>query len=173
MTTQQLSCLCHLNIHSTSYKRTVCLYSKGNYDTLSENITNHIIKYGKNGIFPECWKFSYVIPIPKTGDENDPSNHRPISLLNPLGKVMERIIFKHIYSYLHSNDLIYRNQSGFLPGHSTIFQLTDIYHSICNTFDNNQFSCMVFCDISKAFDCVWHKGLTFILKQYGISNDLL
>ena len=74
--------------------------------------------------------------------------HRPISLLNTLGKVMERIIFKHIYNYLLSNDLIYRNQSGFLPGHST-FQLIDIYLSICNTFDNNQFSCMVFCDISK------------------------
>ena len=109
----------------------------------------------------------------KKGDANDPSNHRPISLLNPLGKVMERLVFKHIYNHMHTNNLLYRYQSGFLPGHSTTFQLIDIYHSICNTFDNNQFSCMVFCDISKAFDRVWHEGLIFKLKQYGISNNLL
>ena len=125
------------------------------------------------GTFPDGWKYSYVIPIPKKGDSNDPSNHRPISLLNPLDKVMERIVFKHIYNHMYTNDLLYRYQSGFLPGHSTTFQLIDIYHSICNAFDNNQFSCMVFCDISKAFDRVWHQGLIFKLKQYGISNDLL
>ena len=67
----------------------------------------------------------------------------------------------------------YKYQSGFVPNHSTTFQLIDIYHQICRTFDNHQYSCMVFFDISKAFDRLWHKGLLFKLKQNGINGKLL
>ncbi|MCG7878111.1 MAG: reverse transcriptase family protein [Candidatus Thiodiazotropha endolucinida] len=86
---------------------------------------------------------------------------------------MERVVFKHLYNYLKDNTLLYKYQSGFIPGHSTTFQLVDIYHHICQTFDNKQISCMVFCDISKVFDRVWHKGLLFKLEQNGIEGALL
>ena len=51
--------------------------------------------------------------------------------------------------------------------------MLDIYHNICQTFDAKQYSCIVFADISKAFDRVWHKGLLFKLKQLGINGSLL
>ena len=125
------------------------------------------------GKFSEIWKFSNVIPLPKKGDNSDPSSFLPVSLLSNVGKLQERIAFKNIYNFLNANDLLYKYQSGFLPNHSTTFQLIDIYHHICQTFDNNQFSCMVFCDVSKAFDRVWHKGLILKLKQVGIEGELL
>ena len=50
--------------------------------------------------------------------------------LKYVGKLMERVIFKHMYNFLHVNDLIYKNHSGFLPGHSTVYQLLDIYHQM-------------------------------------------
>ena len=90
-----------------------------------------------------------------------------------VGKLQERIVFKHIHNFLIENDLIYKYQSGFLPKHSTTFQLIDIYHHICQAIDNNQYACMVFLDVSKAFDRVWHRGLIFKLRQYGIDGDLL
>ena len=136
------------------------------------------------GVFANSLKVWNVLPLYKKDDKSLPSNYRPISLLSNIGKLQERIIFKHIYNHLHENILFYKYQSGFLPNHSTTYQRIDIYHHICQTFDNDQFSCMFFCDVSKAFDRVWHKGLifngfgtmtatTFKLKQYGICGSLL
>ena len=125
------------------------------------------------GVFADSLKESNVVPLFKKDDKSLPSSYKPISLLSNIGKLQERIAFKHIYNHFHVNQLLYKYQSGFLPNHSTTYQLIDIYHHICQTFDNDQFSCMVFCDVSKAFDRVWHKGLIFKLKQYGINGSLL
>ena len=125
------------------------------------------------GIFPDIWKLANVFPIFKKGDKWEPSNHRPVALLSCIGKLKERIVFKNMYNFLIDNNLLYKYQSGFLPHHSTVFQLIDIFHNICQAFDNSMFSCIVFCDVSKAFHRVWHKGLLFKLRQNGINGKLL
>ena len=127
----------------------------------------------QENIYPDCWKDSHVMPLFKKSDKNIVSNYRPISLISCVGKVMERVIFKYTYNYLHANNLIYHKQSGFLPGHSTVYQLTDIYNQICSAFDERKSTCIIFCDISKAFDRVWHSGLIFKLSQYGIDGNIL
>ncbi|MCG8048754.1 MAG: endonuclease/exonuclease/phosphatase family protein [Candidatus Thiodiazotropha taylori] len=127
----------------------------------------------REGVFGNIWKGSHVLPLPKKGDLTKVTNFRPVSLLSGVGKLQERIVHKNIYNFLHANNLLYKYQSGFLPNHSTTYQLVDIYQHICQTFDNNQYSCMIFCDVSKAFDRVWHKGLIFKLKQHGINGHLL
>ena len=66
--------------------------------------------------FPVLWKTAHVMPIFKKGDKSQPSNYRPISLVSCVGKVFERVIFKHVYNHLNSNSLIYQYQSGFLLG---------------------------------------------------------
>ncbi|MCG7879943.1 MAG: reverse transcriptase domain-containing protein [Candidatus Thiodiazotropha endolucinida] len=127
----------------------------------------------REGVFGDIWKGSHVLPLPKKGDLTKVTNYRPVSLLSGIGKLLERIVHKNIYNFLHENNLLYKYQSGFLPNHSTTYQLVDIYQHICQTFENNQFSCMIFCDVSKAFDRVWHQGLIFKLKQHGINGQLL
>ncbi|PJE78143.1 hypothetical protein CI610_02928 [invertebrate metagenome] len=124
-------------------------------------------------IFPNIWKTAKVMPLFKKGDRHSISNYRPISLLSTVGKVLERVIFKHLYNYFFENALFYRFQAGFMPGNSAVYQLIEIYHNICLNLEEKKHTCMIFCDISKAFDRVWHKGLLTKLKSYGISGNLL
>ena len=75
------------------------------------------------------------------------------------------------FTLFHSNHLISTNQSGFKPGDSRINQVLTITHGIYASFDEGYEVRGVFFDISKAFK-VWHEGLIFQLKQYGISGKL-
>ena len=119
---------------------------------------------------PLKWKESITNPLFKKGQKSIASNYRPIFPLGCIGKLMERCIYKHVYNYLHSNNLLYEKQSGFLRGHSTVHHLLETYHQIVSSLDAKQNLCMIFCDISKAFDRVWYKGLLFKLRQLGISE---
>ncbi|MEW8545561.1 MAG: reverse transcriptase family protein [Candidatus Thiodiazotropha sp.] len=127
-----------------------------------------------NGYFPKPWKDANVTPVDKKKDDKSlPSNYRPISLLNQISKVMERCVHKQIYNYINTNHLITPLQSGFIPGDSTTFQLLHTYHCFCEAVDSGKEVRVVFCDISKAFDRVWHKGLLHKLSSVGISGNLL
>ena len=83
-------------------------------------------------------------------------------------------MFDAIYEVLCENQLLTPNQSGFRPGDSTINQLLSITHKIYSPFEEfpSRESWAVFLDISKAFHKVWHDGLLFKLKSYGISGCL-
>ena len=127
----------------------------------------------RTGNFPACWKVSHVCPIHKNGDRSVPSNYRPVSLLCTPEKSFERAVFKHFYNHLHNNNILTSLQSGFIPGDSTVNQLTYLYNTFCQALDSGKEVRVVFCDVSKAFDRVWHEGLLLKLEAAGITGNLL
>ena len=127
----------------------------------------------QSSIFPSSWKFANIIPVFKKGDKSETSNYRPISLLSCIGKVFERCGFKYLHDYIITNRLITCYQSGFTPKDSAVNQLIDICNTIAKAVDEGKEIRVIFCDISKAFDRVWHRGLIFKLRRMGISGPLL
>ncbi|MCG8078441.1 MAG: reverse transcriptase family protein, partial [Candidatus Thiodiazotropha taylori] len=127
----------------------------------------------QQGYFPSDWKYANISPIHKKDDKSIPSNYRPISLLSSTGKVMERCVHKHLYNYVISHQLLTPLQSGFVQGDSTTYQLLHTYHTFCEAVDNGKEVRAVFCDISKAFDRVWHKGLLHKISGIGCSEHIL
>ena len=123
------------------------------------------------GIVPSSYKEANVCPVPKAGDLSQVSNYRPISLLNSENKVLERLVFKYLFNHLRDNNLLSSLQSGFLPGDSTVNQLTFLYNTFCHALDSGKEVRAVFCDISKAFDRVWHAGLLVKLHAAGVTGN--
>ena len=124
-------------------------------------------------VFPDQWKIAHVIPLFKNGDKSLPSNYRPVALLSCTSKLLEKIVFKNIFNHFHINKLLYKFQSGFIPGYSTSHQLVELYEKIMSALNSKQITSITFADISKAFDTVWIRALIYKLEKYGIRGDIL
>ena len=127
----------------------------------------------KSSMFPDSWKLAHVVPLHKKDDESYCKNYRPISLLPCLSKVFERCVFKDVFNHLHLNKRISKLQAAYSPCNSTEYQLLELYHIIAKSMDEDKTVRFVFCDVSKAFDRVWHEGLVVKLRAIGIGGGLL
>ena len=66
-----------------------------------------------SGSFPTILKTSKVTPIYKKDSKLKCSNYRPISLLSNIDKILERIVYNHLYKFFEDNKLVYNLQLGF------------------------------------------------------------
>ena len=125
--------------------------------------------------FQMIGKKGNIVLVHKKDLETMLINYHPISLLPIFAKVFEMIIFMPMFDYFKENELFTVCQSGFLPGDSSTLQLLSITNEIQKSFGRSppiDVRC-IFLDTSKAFVKVWHKGLIYKLKSYGIPGDFL
>ena len=113
---------------------------------------------------PALWKSARVIPVPKPGKPTDQgTSYRPISLLCPEIKVLERLNLPFLRVSLSSSP----SQHGFKPRHSTISALLPLSTEIVRGFNEKKPATrtgLLCVDLSKAFDVVDHHRL---LKKVG------
>ena len=70
------------------------------------------------GEFPTLMKLAEVVPLYKSKEHFIETNYRPISLLTTMLKVLEKIVYQRVYSFLQDTGQIYDNQYGFRANHS-------------------------------------------------------
>ena len=97
---------------------------------ISKPIADICNKSFKTGIFPDLLKISKINPLHKKYSKLNISNYRPISLLSNLNKIIEKIMFSRLYTFLEQGKCIYDLQFGFRENHSTNHAIISIIQKI-------------------------------------------
>ena len=122
----------------------------------------------EQGIFPSNMKLSEVILLHKGKSRDAAENYRPTSLLITISKVLEKLVYKRVYSFLDSNGSLYTSQYGFRSNHSTDNVVTELLGEVLKNLENKRYTLAIFLDLSKAFDTLEHEVVIKKLARYGI-----
>jgi hypothetical protein len=75
--------------------------------------------FNKSGNFPSRLKYAIIKPIFINGDKKKIANYRPIDLLPPFSKILEKIMYSRLMHHLETNNILAPEQFGFRPSSST------------------------------------------------------
>ena len=145
-------------------------------DSLLLPITNIINLALLEGIFPDSFKSASVRPLLKKHNlpTDDLSSYRPISNLNFISKVLERIILSRINNHLQTFPSICPFQSAYRKFHSTETALLRIQNDLLVASNQQNVSALVLLDLSAAFDTIDHQILlTRLSSTFGLSDTAL
>jgi hypothetical protein len=114
-----------------------------------------------------------VLKKPNKTDKSAPRSYRVISLLNGLGKVMEKTMATWISDWCEQNHLLHKGQFGCRKGRSTLDALAQLVTYIEKAWGKKQLVAGLLLDIKGAFDYVNRKQLLIVLKELGLPRNLL
>ena len=124
-------------------------------------------------ICPDSLKTAKVVPVFKKDDPTKISNYRPISLLPSISKILERLVYTRLESFLSVNNILNPSQFGFRKKFSTDLAIAHLLDKITSAFAKKEHVIAIFMDLSKAFDTINHDILLHKLRNYGIRGTAL
>ena len=125
------------------------------------------------GSFPDILKTSIVTPLFKGGDLDNPADYRPVSLLPTSSKIIEKLVKNRAVSFLNRHKLLSESQFGFQTSKNTGDAIFSFLEKLYLSLNDGEVAAAVFCDFSKAFDCVNHRVLLGKLHRYGFRGCAL
>ena len=113
----------------------------------------------KTSVFFSVLKTAKVIRIFKKDSKLDYSNYRPISLLSNIEEILEKLMYRRLYTFLNNKNIIYDLLFGARQQYSTSHTLINITENIRKTLDDGNIGCEVFVDLQNVYDTVDHQIL--------------
>jgi hypothetical protein len=160
------------NLKSTAVPNNVNLNVLLNiFDTIQETLLKIVNGAIREGSYPQAWKKSMVIPIPKIKTAKEPQEFRPINILPLFEKVLEIVLQKQILEYLKENSILYDLQSGFRENHSCESAIQYILESWRKMAEEGKVTIAVFLDFKRAFETIDRELLLQKLEKYGFSKE--
>ena len=119
------------------------------------------------GIVPLEHKIARVTPLLRNDNKMYVNNYRPISVLPLFSKILERLMYNRILTFINKHDILYRYQFCFRQHYPTNIALITLVDKITESLQKGEFVLGVFLYFSKAFNTVNHKILLDKLYLYG------
>ena len=145
-------------------------------DILAQPIASIVNFSLAEGSFPECFKNALVSPLLKKPSlpRNELKNYRPVSNLNYISKIVEKVVAHQINIHMSTHNLINPFQSAYRSGHSTETTLLAIQNDILLAMDKGRVTALTLLDLSAAFDTIDHSMLAKRLSEwFGLSGSAL
>jgi hypothetical protein len=122
-----------------------------------------------SGIFPEILKIAIVKPLHKKGNTGEVQNYRPISLLSAFSKIVEKLMYNRLMSFITKNNILNDSQHEFHEGKLTEMAAQVFLEDIQKAVEKKiNLIGIFFIYLSKAYDVLDHKILLYKLDAYGI-----
>ena len=120
--------------------------------------------------WPQDWKRSVFIPLPKKDNAKECSKYHTIALISHASKIMLKILQAMLQQCVNCE--LPDVQVGFRKGRGTRDQIFNICWIIEKAREFQKYISFCFINYAKAFDCVDHNKLWKILKEKGILEHL-
>jgi hypothetical protein len=79
-----------------------------------------------------------VTSVYKSGVTTELGNYRPIAIVSPFSKVLERLIYNQIFAFLEKEKILFDYQFGFRKGHSTEHAILETIENLKAAIDENK-----------------------------------